>query len=131
MILINFGTLLSFTKFGAMLFGAKRETHYRPDPFSGAVVALLGGLCLITGLWAEPFTHLILGTPFSVTLGGYIQKCLIWAVSLGAAFAAYRFVILKSKRIHAGIDMTLDFNRMAILLSMSFALIMGSVLIFA
>lgn len=131
MILINFGTLLSFTKFGAMLFGPKKETNYRSDPYSTAVVLLLGGLCLVSGIWSEPFTYLILGTPYSVTLGGYAQKCLIWALSLGAAFVVYRFVILKSARIHAGIDMTLDFNRMVALLSISFALIMGSVLLFA
>lgn len=54
-LIINFGTILSFVKFGNMLFGEKKELTYTRNFFSTLVLALLSLLCLATGLFAGPF----------------------------------------------------------------------------
>lgn len=91
-LIINFGTILSFVKFGNMLFGEKKELTYTRNFFSTFVLALLSLLCLATGLFAGPFLSLFFQMDFSVGLSGYLVKSLIWAeASCSLSFFTKRF----------------------------------------
>ncbi len=122
--LINFGTILSFVKFGRVLFGPKRELSFTYDFFSTAVILTLSTLCLLSGIFAEPFLDFVLGVTLDIGLSGYISKTLIWAGSFIAAEVLYRKVLSRSARLKSGIDFTLDFNNIVLCLGGSFLIIM-------
>lgn len=109
-LIINFGTILSFVKFGRVLFGEKRDIDFKYDFWSTAVVALLSVLCLLTGVFAAPLLKFVLDSPLKISASGYVTKTLIWAASFVLADLLYRKVLSRSARIKAGIDMTVDFN---------------------
>ncbi len=122
--LINFGTILSFTKLGQILFGEKREFTFRYDLFSTSVILLLSALCLLTGVFAEPFLYFVLGETLDIGVTGYINKTLIWAGSFIAAVLFYKKVLSHNKRLKAGIYFSATFNTIALCLGGSFFLIM-------
>lgn len=57
LLIINFGTALSFVKFGKMLSGTPKEGHspnvHKLLPTSGAVITVLAIMCLVTGIFAQ------------------------------------------------------------------------------
>lgn len=92
--LINFGTILSFVKFGQILFGKKQEHISKNDKYSNATLITLGSLCFLTGLLGSPFLYLLLGEWFAINIWEYLLKILIWAVSYAlAGFVFYKFII--------------------------------------
>ena len=125
-LIINFGTILSFVKFGNMLFGEKKELTYTRNFFSTLVLALLSLLCLATGLFAGPFLSLFFQMDFSVGLSGYLVKSLIWAGSFLLAVLFYKKVLSKIKRLKSGIDFSLDMNHIALCTGAGFLLILGA-----
>ena len=125
-LIINFGTILSFVKFGNMLFGEKKELTYTRNFFSTFVLALLSLLCLATGLFAGPFLSLFFQMDFSVGLSGYLVKSLIWAGSFLLAILFYKKILSKIKRLKSGIDFSLDMNHIALCTGAGFLLILGA-----
>lgn len=125
-LIINFGTILSFVKFGNMLFGEKKELTYTRNFFSTLVLALLSLLCLATGLFAGPFLSLFFQMDFSVGLSGYLVKSLIWAGSFLLAILFYKKILSKIKRLKSGIDFSLDMNHIALCTGAGFLLILGA-----
>ncbi|MFI3211926.1 MAG: proton-conducting transporter membrane subunit [Eubacteriales bacterium] len=121
--IINFGTILSFVKFGKVLFGEKQDVHFKYDFFSTAVIITLSGLCLLTGVFAEPMVQLVLGMELKIGISGYMNKIIIWAVSFILAELVYKYIISKSKRIKSGIDFTISFNGIALCLCSSFVIL--------
>lgn len=127
-LIINFGTILSFVKFGRVLFGPKRDIDFRYDFWSTAVVVTLSALCLLTGIFAAPLLSLVLDSPLSISVSGYVTKTLIWAASFVLADLVYRKVISRSARLKAGIDLTLDFNGIVLCTGGSFLILFAAAL---
>lgn len=125
-LLINFGTILSFVKFGKMLLGPKKEFPFRYDFFSTAVMLVLSLLCLVTGIFAEPVILLLFNLQLEVGLVGYLEKTAIWAVSLLGAGVLYWKVLSHSARLKAGIDFTISFNGIALCLGAGFLMLLAS-----
>lgn len=123
-LLINFGTTLSFVKFGRVLFGPRRELTYRYVNVQTAVLLVLSGLCLLTGVFAQPFMRLLFDMERSISPSGYAFKALIWVVFFVLADLFYRKVLRRSARLHAGIEMTIDFNGIVMCIGLSFALLL-------
>ena len=128
-LIINFGTILSFVKFGRMLFGPKRNIDFRYDFWSTAVVVTLSALCLLTGVFAAPLLAFVLASPLSISVSGYVTKTLIWAASFAAADLVYRKAISRSARIKAGIDLTLDFNGIVLCTGASFLVLLAAAIL--
>ncbi len=122
---INFGTILSFVKFKSMLFGKKRTLPFVYDFSSTAVILTLSALCLLTGIFAEPFLFFVLGIPLNIGVSGYISKTAVWAASFILAILFYEKIIKKSARIKVGIDFTVDLNTMAVCIGGGFMVIIG------
>ena len=125
-LLINFGTTLSFVKFGRMLFGPKRELDYRYDPVQAGVMVTLSALCLATGVFAAPVVSLLFGVQLEISPSGYVGKALLWAAFFVLAELLYRGVLRRSARLHEGVDMTLDFNGIVLCVGASFAVLMAA-----
>lgn len=127
-LVINFGTILSFVKFGRVLFGPKRDLDFRYDFSSTAVIVTLSALCLLTGIFAAPLLQLVLAVPLSISVSGYVNKVLVWAASFILADLLYRKVISRSQRIKAGISLTLDFNSIVSCIGAGFLALLAAAL---
>ncbi len=122
--IINFGTILSFTKFGHILFGKKQNFSYRYDFLSTSVTLTLSALCLLSGVFAEPFLQFVLGLSLDIGFHGYIEKTVIWACSFLFAILLYQKILSKIKRLKSGISFSLDFNNIVFCIGGSFMLIL-------
>ncbi len=90
-ILINFGTILSFVKFGQVLFGTPDRELTPNDLSSNAILSLLGILCLLTGVLGSPFLYLLFGEHFRIEPPEYLFKVALWGVS----FVVARWIYLR------------------------------------
>ncbi len=123
--IINFGTILSFVKFKSMLTGKKQDLPFVYDLSSTAVILTLSALCLITGIFAEPFLFLVLGVPLNIGISGYISKTAAWAACFLIALIFYDKLLKKNKALRAGIDFTVDLTTMAFCIGFGFMVILG------
>ena len=106
-IIINFGTILSFVKYGQVLFGEKRKALTKNDIFSNITLILLSSLCLLTGILGSQFIFLLFGILLPIDFLGYLSKILIWIVCFAAAWFVYKRFITK---MNFNNDIGLGFN---------------------
>lgn len=108
--IINFGTVLIFIKFGHMLVGKKEETLASNDKSSDAVLAILGILCLLTGIFGSAFLNLLFGVELGIDLLGYVVKTSIWLISFAGAWLLYKKFI-SNRQSFSGVN--ISFNIMS------------------
>lgn len=126
LIIINFGTVLSFVKFGQVIFGSKREIEFKYDIYSTTVVVILAILCLATGILGSQFVHFIFKIDLHIDLKGYILKSVFWIANFYIGWLVYHNIISKSKRIKQGIDFSMDFNIICLCTVSMFLIILGA-----
>jgi len=97
---INMGTILSFAKFGSMLFGGgEQELGAQSNVLSRLQYGVLWAfalICFLLGILALPITRSLFGVSMSVDLWGYIEKGLIYIVMMAAGILFYKKVLSKS-----------------------------------
>lgn len=95
--LINLGTAVSFVKYAHIFFGsvpdAVPDEARQPDPYTTAVALAFGVVCLLGGVLARPIITLLFGVDVSVDGAYYLEKTIIYLVTIAVAFALYRGVI--------------------------------------
>ncbi|WP_368646374.1 complex I subunit 5 family protein [Alkalibacterium putridalgicola] len=109
--IINLGTILSYVKYSAMLFGKSREEQPgKPERIAAATAFVLGVISLFTGLFGEFLTEFFFGIELQVDTAEYIKKSLVYVFMLIAGVAFYKG-LLKRDRILERIGTTeLTFN---------------------
>lgn len=129
LLIINFGTALSFVKFGEMLSGTPKEGHspnvHKLLPTSGAVITVLAIMCLVTGIFAQPVIFLLFGQSIAIDLTSYIVKGLVWLATMYAAYIFYQKVVAKIPRIKEGVSFHVGFNSVCMWLVSGFASIVA------
>ncbi len=97
---ISFGTILSFVKYAHMLLGPgqARIEQSRQKKF---VLLVLGFACLLGGVFGTLFMNLLFDTTLHISPLSYAEKSLVYLVSVLLAFALYRLVLCKSKKLYA------------------------------
>ena len=129
LLIINFGTALSFVKFGKMLSGTPKEGHspnvHKLLPTSGAVITVLAIMCLVTGIFAQPVIFLLFGQSIAIDLTSYIVKGLVWLATMYAAYIFYQKVVAKIPRIKEGVSFHVGFNSVCMWLVSGFASIVA------
>ena len=132
-ILINFGTIVSFIKFSTMLFGSfngEMEAK-KPDPCQQASVLILGTICLAGGIFGEQFIKFLFGISVSIDSMGYLQKAFLFAISAIAGFFAYKYYISRSAFFRKIREIELSFRGICVSLGIFFAAILIITRIFA
>ncbi len=121
-IIINFGTALSFVKFGSMLFGKPTVKDFAKNDVP-AVMALLilATSCLLSGVFGEDFMRITLGYALEIDTSGYASKAVQWVSSIGGAILLYRFVISKRDFFHHSHNPEVRFGTMNLLTVVFFA----------
>ncbi len=115
-IIINFGTILTFIKYSHMLIGKKQANVPQPRQKNAAIL-LLGVTCIICGIFGADLMGLIFDTNFTIKLDLYLQKTIIYIISSTLAFLVYRHLICKNNALEKLRKLSLDFQQivMAIL----------------
>ena len=120
---INFGTLLLFVKYCTILFGRPPE-HVRTesDPFVVAISLLFGVAILTGGVLGGPAIALIFGPEYAVRGAVGPDKLLLFAGTLVAALAVYRWGVARwDDRLTGLRKFRLNFNQIAALITLFFA----------
>ena len=125
MMLINLGTIISFIKYSSILFGSCENMQEKIviKPGQQAAIIILGTVCLIGGIFGEQAIEFLFNISVSVDAAGYLEKIVLFTVSLISGYLIYKFYISKSrffKRIH---EIELSFRWICIFIGIFFAVI--------
>jgi len=110
-ILINVGTITYFLKFIPILFGHS-EADVSIKANRTAVVFILSALCFIGGLFGHTFANLFFDLHIVWTLADYIEKLIIYLMSIGVAFIFYKTIYLRQHIFTTIQEIELTFNEL-------------------
>ncbi|MCL2235065.1 MAG: proton-conducting membrane transporter [Defluviitaleaceae bacterium] len=119
-IIVSVGTIISFIKYGWMLFGKDpgiKGEHFKPDKWRVAPSVFLALLCLGGGLFGVQIMDFFFNTGITTNLfasGAYYQKAAIFAGSAAIGFVLYKFVVSRSKVLVKIGEMDLTFKTIAV-----------------
>jgi multicomponent Na+:H+ antiporter subunit D len=93
LVVINFGTIISFVKYSGMFFGDDTsDRNVKIDKNKHLSVAILGLMCLGMGIFGVQLLNFLLGTDVALSAWGYTQKAFTFFISLAIALALQRFI---------------------------------------
>ena len=121
--LVNFGTMLSFVKYGQILLG-NAPKHVKParDPFCNTIAILFAVAILAGGLFGGPAVALLYGTEYAVRGAWSVTKLLLFISTLGLAVGVYVYGIRRIDEFLAEIRrQKISFNQITVLISLFFA----------
>ncbi len=131
MLLINLGTLLSFAKFFRIFKqeeSAPVQTHVPLN--RRAVLAFLGALCLLGGVFGGAAIHFLFGVDVIINGEEYIIKSVIYVASLLIAVIIYISGVTHSKAFSRIRALDLGFNEIALTLPAFFCVLLGYLILF-
>jgi len=94
-VLISLGTIISFAKFSTMFFGNTDIQGDVPSPEKCKTVpiSLLGSICLGGGVFGTQLIFFLFRHEVNMVLSSYIQKSLVFLISVGIGWLVYAHVI--------------------------------------
>jgi len=98
--LINLGTILIFAvKFLPIFLGNKShvKSDVTPDWYKQSSVLALGIICFGFGVFGAPIMGILFNQEIGISFAGYLEKVLIFAVSLGICLLASKFLTVKGR----------------------------------
>ena len=98
--IINLGTILSFVKFSAILFGQSDGPRIKNDVYRNLVIVVLGVGCFFGGIFGQQLVDFLFDQQLAVELSVYLQKVLVFFIHLLAGILIYRFFISKTKILY-------------------------------
>jgi len=126
-IAVNFGTLLVFVRYSAVFFGRPLgpvKMTPPPDWCRLSVVIVLGVSCVLLGVFGPFWARFLFDGPVGISALGYLEKSLIFFVSLGAGVLAYRYVPVTKKLIAPLRGIQLSFKIMCMSIGLFFGLLL-------
>ncbi|MCL2704326.1 MAG: proton-conducting membrane transporter [Defluviitaleaceae bacterium] len=93
MMFINLGTIISFIKYSGILGGKTDRGVTKPGKIQQGSVLVLGLLCLSLGLWGEWFIALLFNNTVHVDRMGYLEKSIIFAVTVAAGYFIFKYFV--------------------------------------
>jgi len=120
---INLGTITIFIKYASMLFGRCEDGHEtaKNPRTQEIVVVILGVLCFAGGVLGTQFIGFLFGSSASVDLLGYLEKVLIFVISLVVGYLLYTRVIKSSHILSRVREIDLSFRGICVALGLFFA----------
>ena len=125
-IVISLGTIISFTKYGGMLFGKPTPlagNAPKPDKWRLAPSLGLAALCLLGGVFGQPIVRFLFVTDATVGLVGYIQKTGIFFVSVFIGYLIYKYIVKGNSFLKKIGDLDLGFRSAVVTMGVFFGLI--------
>ncbi len=112
-ILINLGTIISFVKYSRVLFGNSGVREKR-DAFKNIAIVALSVLCVVFGVAGTLVMQGIFGVDVHIEIASYLEKTIVYAVSLTAGILIYRYVLSKNSFIYKFNVLTMNFLQVTV-----------------
>ncbi|MCL1989147.1 MAG: proton-conducting membrane transporter [Firmicutes bacterium] len=122
---VNFGTIAIFVRYAFMLFGnPKNASAVLMHKNKVVSVLLLGIFSLFTGIFGVWIMNFLFDSQLSVSVGSYIEKTAIFAVSviLAVVLCKYRYRLTKQLNYVQALD--INFRGMCISIGLFFAIML-------
>lgn len=109
--IINLGTILSFIKYGSMLFGKTNRTSRPTTKLPAIVSSLIMGLAsLLTGIFAVPTAQYLLAYQVEIDSAAYNQKTMTFIFMMVIGIVLYHTYIKRSRILKSIGHIELTFN---------------------
>lgn len=131
LILINIGTMISFIKYSGMLTGKSDNALIKIPKKRSVPVLILSVMCLLGGILSEPIISFLFNVQMSPNLIDYLEKSLLFFISLGIAYLLYRYAISKVNLYKIASRLELGFNGICISMGVFFLVMLLYIRIFA
>ncbi len=106
--LINIGTAISFVKYSQILWGdAKRTENTRI--YKRITLVALAVLCVLGGIFGNQLVNLVFDVDLTINIVSYLEKTLIYAVTMFGAYLFYKFYLSKSRLVYKLSDFSMNF----------------------
>jgi len=127
-IFINLGTILVFVKYSAIFFGkptgkVRTGEDSKTDLYRLTVVLGLGLVCVIFGVFGVQVMQFLFNMQVSLSFAGYMEKTLIFAISVAVGYGIYRLFLSGKKFLHPLNGFSLSFQKICISIGVFFAVI--------
>lgn len=110
LMIINFGTILSFVKYSSMFFG-KSHTRIKTRWNQVLIISILSSICFLGGVFGSVFINVLFKQHLSISAESYLQKFLIYFLNLTLAFLFYRFIYHRLSIFKKIREFELSFNQ--------------------
>ena len=132
-VVINLGTILVFVRYASVFFGGKVEGIKKAttDWYRLSIIIGLGLSCFVLGIFGSWTIEFLFNETISPSLWGYLEKVLIFFISLGVAVLVYTKVIRKSGFLKPLDGLTVGFHKICVSIGVFFAAILVYVGMFA
>ena len=125
-IVISLGTIISFTKYGGMLFGKPTPLEGKaPVPDKWRLVPSLGlaAFCLLGGIFGAPLVRFLFVTDATIDVIGYIQKTGIFFGSAIIGYFIYKYIVKGNALLKKIGDLDLGFRNAVVTMGVFFGII--------
>lgn len=117
-ILVNFGTIISFIKYSSMFFNDKNKKstenkvkkNKKIKTNRTLIVLVLGMVCFLGGILGEQIVYILFNQKIHISVEAYYHKAQIYFVSLIGGYLVYKFIILRWHLLHKVREIELSFN---------------------
>ena len=118
---INLGTIVSFIKFSAILFGKHTGEKIKTNIYLKSVIIALGVGCFLGGIFGQRLVGFLFNQYLSLDFSIYLQKTLIFFAHLAAGLLIYFFVITRTKILYRIGRHEMGFNNTCLAIVIFFA----------
>ena len=124
--LINVGTILVFVRYSAIFFGSPTGPirDVVPDWCRQSVALGLGVICFWFGVFGGQAIWFLFNRQVGIGLMGYLEKSLVFCLSLGAGFLIYRYFLAKKDFLPRLRGLELSFKAMILSIGVFFAVLL-------
>lgn len=130
LIIINIGTVMSFVKYSSIFKGDYHGNYYGIKFNQKMVIALLGIICFIGGIFGAKLINLLFSIEVHISIDGYIKKGILYLLSLIIGLLFYRYLYKKIKLFKRIREIELNFNEICLSIALFFTIMFGYLKIF-
>ncbi len=128
--IINLGTIISFVKYSSILFGDSKKERIKIRWNQKIVIMTLALICFFGGVFGPSFMELIFGIHIQIGISDYLDKLVIYLISL--VFGIFFYLVLYHKiglfkRIR---ELELSFNQIIMSMFIFLSVFLGYMMVF-
>jgi len=110
LLLVNFGTILSFVKYSRIFFGGGAYPRESLSPIRERVVLGMGLVCLLGGVLGAQLIGFLFDVDLNIQALSYVGKTITFVLTLAAGVALYHLWLKKNKVLEKLKKLELGFN---------------------
>lgn len=124
LLIINLGTVMSFVKYASMFRGDYEGVKHHLPLNQKIAISILGTICLLGGIFGIQFVDILFGVHVSVSMAGYLEKTVLFIISLIIGVLFYHFLYKKIGLFRTIREIELTFNQICYSIVIFFAMTM-------